>query len=236
MVLSIGSAFAVQELKVGYIEGRGDDAPLAVTAFETAKIEYEVIGKDDYKVEHLLNFDVIGVGVTAYDKNEDLKANFKALKEYMNRGGYLVTIDFQQDSTWDKKFLPHPLTLFDDDLEEAAGVDIKAHPIWETPNKITEDHFVGWGNGDFMADGPHEAKSPWEPLLISSDWSIVVGAKAGSGYVVFSSLQILQALGRTGNDKIVEVLENFLFWRGALAVHAEGRMTMTWALLKGTLF
>jgi len=236
MVLSIGSAFAVQELKVGYIEGRGDDAPFAVQAFETAKIKYDVIGKDDYKVERLLNFDVIGVGVTAYDKNEDLKANFKVVNEYVNRGGYLVTIDFQQDSTWDKNFLPHPITLFDDDLNEDAGVEIIDHPIWKTPNKITEENFVGWGNDDFMADGPHEAKSPWEPILISKDWPIVVGAKAGSGYVVFNSLQILQALGRTGNDKIVEVLENFLFWRGARAVHAEDKMTTTWARLKGTLF
>jgi len=172
MVLCTGSAFAVQELKVGYIEGRSDDADVAVQAFETATIEYEVIGKDDYNLVRLFSFDVIGVGVDAYGQNDALKNNFKVVNEYVKSGGYLVTIDFQQDSTWQKNFLPYSLTLFDDDLEEDAGVEIIDHPIWNTPNKITEEHFIGWGGGDFMSDGPHEAKSPWKPLLISQDWPI----------------------------------------------------------------
>jgi len=236
IVFFLHSAVAVQELEVGYIEGRGDDADVAVKAFETATIEYEVIGEDDYNVARLFSFDVIGVGVDAYGKNEALKANFKVVNEYVKSGGYLVTLDFQQDSTWQKKFLPYPLTLFDDDLEEDAGVEIIDHPIWKTPNRITEEHFIGWGGGDFMSDGPHEAKPPWKTLLISNNWPLVVVAKAGSGDVVFNSLQVLQALGRTGNDKIVEVMENFLFWRGAFAVHAEGKMTTIWSQLKGTHF
>ncbi len=230
--LSVGSVFAAQELKVGFIEGRGNDAAVQVQAFENAEVEYEVIGTDDYKLDRLLEFDVIGVGVVAYDKNEDLKANFKVVNEYVEKGGYLITLDFQQDSTWKKDFLPKPLTIFDDDLEEAAGVELVDHPIWKTPHEITEDHFKGWGQGDFMADGPHEANAPWEPLLISNNWPILVGAQAGKGYVVFNSLQVLQALGRTGNELIVEVLQNFLFWRGPLAVHSRDKVALTWGNLK----
>ena len=54
----------------------------------------------DYRLNRLLEFDVIGVGVVAYDSNADLKANFNLLKEYVTNGGYLVTLDFQQDSSW----------------------------------------------------------------------------------------------------------------------------------------
>jgi len=234
LVLGASLAFAAQELKVGFIGGRGDDAAVEGDAFSNAAIEYEVIGEGDFNLDNLLKFDVIGVGVVAYDQNEGLKANFEAVNEYVEKGGYLVILDFQQDSTWDESFLPHPLTLFDDDLEEDAGVEIIDHPIWNTPYEITEDHFVGWGAGDFMADGPHEADPPWQPLIISSNWPVVVGAEAGEGYVVFNSLQVLQALGRTGNEKVAEVLHNLLFWRGPLAtcVHANDKLTATWGTIK----
>ena len=69
-----------------------------------------------------------------------------------------------------------------------------------------------------MSDGPHEADPPWEPLLISNNWPIIMGAKAGNGYVVFNSLQALYAAGSIGNDMLVEVLQNMLFWHGPLAV------------------
>jgi len=232
LILGTGLTFAAQELKVGFVGGRGIDAEVEAQAFLNAGVEYEVLTAADYQLERLLQFDVIGVGVIAYDQNEDLKANFKVLKEYIENGGYLVTLDFQQDSTWDKAFLPHSLELFDDDLEEAAGVEIQDHPIWHTPNEITPDHFIGWGADDFMSDGPHEAKPPWEALIISAGWSIVVGAPASSGYVVFSSLSTLQALGRTGNEVVAEVMENLLFWRGPLAVDAKGKLTSVWGGIK----
>jgi len=234
LLIRVDAAFTAQELNVGFIEGRGVDAEVEQQAFENAEVEYEVIGEKDYQLSHLMEFDVIAVGVVAYDQNEGLKANFKVLKEYVEKGGYLVTIDFQQDSTWDKNFLPHPLFLFDDDLDEGAGVEIIDAPIWHEPNEIKDKHFIGWVAGDFMADGPHEAEKPWEPLLLAggNDWPVVVGAESGPGYVVFNSLQILQALGRTGNEVIAEVLHNFLFWRGPMAVRTEGKITTTWAKLK----
>jgi hypothetical protein len=60
-----------------------------------------------------------------------------------------------------------------------------------------------------------------------------VGADAGSGYVVFSSLQTLQALGRTGNEKIIEVMHNMLFWHGPLAVNYRDKLTTTWGNVRG---
>jgi hypothetical protein len=235
LFLTADLAFTAQELAVGFIEGRGVDAEVEQQAFEKAEVEYEVIGETGYQLSRLLEFDVIAVGVVAYDQNEGLKANYKVVKEYVEKGGYLVTIDFQQDSTWDTDFLPHPLKLFDDDLD-GVQVILADHDIFKIPNEITEEHFdiALWVAGDFMADGPHEAKAPWEPLVTDkgNGWPLVVGASAGSGYVVFNSLQILQALGRAGNEEVAEVLQNFLFWRGPRAVRAEGKMATTWGKLK----
>ena len=112
------SALAAQELKVGFIQGRGNDAQVEEKAFKNAKIEFEVIDKGDYKIDKLLTYDVIAVGVVAYDKNEPLKENFKLVNQYVEAGGYLVTVDFQQDATWKKEFLPHPLQLLDPDLDD----------------------------------------------------------------------------------------------------------------------
>jgi hypothetical protein len=218
MFVGAESAFTAQELRVGFIPGRGSDAPLEVQAFELAGIEYEEIEKGDYTLDRLLEFDVIGIGVVAYDNNEYLKANFNVLNEYVENGGYLVTIDFQQDSSWNQNFLLHPITLLDPDLEDDVGVTLADHDIFKIPNTITEEHFGPgvWGAGDFMADGPQQVGPPWEPRVTDrrNNWPLVVGAPAGKGYVVFNSLQIFQSLGNVGNNEVVEVLQNFLFWRG----------------------
>ena len=229
------SAFSAQELKVGFVQGRGNDAQVEEQAFKNAEIEFEVLEKGDYKIDTLLKYDVIAVGVVAYDKNEPLKENFKIVNEYVEEGGYLVTVDFQQDSTWNKNFLPHPLALLDPDLDDNVGVILADHDIFKKPNALTDKHFGGgWGVGDFMADGPHEAPKPWKPLITDKQnkWPLVVWAKAGKGDVVFNSLQILQSLGRTGKKEVSEVLHNFLFWRGPRVVDAKGKLATTWSVLK----
>ena len=241
------SAFTAQELRVGFIPGRGDDATVEEQAFAVADIEYEQIEKGDYTLNRLSEFDVIGVGVVAYDSNQDLRANFNLLKQYIENGGYLVTVDFQQDSTWNSDFLPHPITLLDPDLEDDVGVVLADHDIFKIPNTITEAHFGAgiWGGGDFAADPPQEVSPPWEPLVTDTqnNWPLVAGAPAGKGYVVFSSLQILQSVGRLGNIEVAEVLQNFLFWRGVRgsrvkayspspkdgALHADTWVTLSWS-------
>lgn len=237
ILLTLFSAFLSSlvfagRLSVGYIEGGGDDAPFGTKAFELANIPYKIIGKDDYKVETLLEFDVIAIGVVAYDKNQDLIANFRVLHEYVKRGGYIVTADYQQDATWKPEYLPNPITLTDEDLEEGAELEIVDHKIWRNPNKITKEHFVGWGAGDFVADMPSDVKSPWKPVLLANKRPIVNVSQAGAGVVVFSSLQTLQSLGRTGNKNVAQVLENLLFWRGPLSVDQSDKLATSWAKLK----
>jgi len=238
MFVGTESAFAAQEVKVGFISG--SDTALEESALEAAGIEYELIGKDDYTLNRLLEFDVIGVGVTAYDTNADLKANYVLLKEYVEKGGYLVTLDFQQDSSWNQNYLPYPITLLDPDLDDDVGVELADHDIFKIPNEITEGHFGPgiWGAGDFMADGPQAAGPPWEALVTDkqNQWPLVVGAPAGKGYVVFNSLQILQSVGNLGNNEVVEVLQNFLFWRGPLGsrVKAYGPSPKDGVMIKET--
>ena len=238
LFLGLGTAFAAQEFNVGYIQGGGDGPALHQKAFENAKIEFKYIKKGNYKIDTLLKFDVIAVGEQAYHTNADLKDNFKVVNEYVEAGGYLVTVDFQQDSTWNKNYLPHPLTLLDPDLEDNVGVELADHDLFKKPNKLEADKHFGagvWGNADFMADGPQKAPAPWIPLVTDKQnkWPMVVGAEAGKGYVILNSLQIIQALGRTGKQELSEVLHNFLFWRGQLAVKGKWKLATKWGKLKG---
>ena len=213
LVFFVFSAFSAQELKVGFVQGRGNDALVEEQAFKNAKIEFEIIDKGDYKIDTLLEYDVIAVGVVAYDKNEPFKENFKIVNKYVEKGGYLVTVDFQQDSTWNKNFLPHPLVLLDPDLEDNVGVILADHDIFKKPNALTDEHFGGWGGGDFMADAPHEAPNPWKPLVTDKQnkWPLVVWAKAGKGDVVFNSLQFLQSCRKDRKKRSVRSSSQFSF-------------------------
>jgi len=234
MLFTSSLTFPAQKLKVGFIQGGGVDAPLAEQGFKNAGIEYETIEKDNYVLQWLLKYDVIAIGVVAYDQNEDLKANYKIVNEYVKAGGYLVTADYQQDGTWKEDYLPQPIKLVDDDIPDNTPVKIIDHPIWNTPNKITKEHFQNWGADDFAADVAKEVKGAWKAVLIGNDFPIVSVTQSASGVVVFSSLQVLQALGRSGNMKIAEVLQNLLFWRGPLSVSPKDKASTTWAKLKNS--
>ena len=63
-------------------------------------------------------------------------------------------------------------------------------------------------------------------------WS-AKGAEAGKEYVIPNSLQIIQALGRTGKQELSEVLHNFPFWRGQLAVKGKWKLATRRGKLKG---
>lgn len=237
-LLGAPNAF-VQTLNIAFVEGRGADAAVETTAWEAIKVKPTLL-KDDatFAIENLLKFDVIAVGVVAYDQHEVLKKNFENLKEYVRRGGYLVTLDFQQDSTWKPAYMPHPISLLDPDVEDNAGVTLANHPLWKSPHVITEkDHFApgSWGAGDFSADAPQKVSAPWEPLVTdkANGWVLVAGAEAGSGYVVFNSLQVLQSLGRDPKRKnVADVMENMLFWRGPRAVQPRDKLATRWAALR----
>ena len=110
----------------------------------------------------------------------------------------MVTVDFQQDSTWQKDFLLHPLVLIDPDLEDNVGVTLAGHDIFKKTNKLTDKHFGGgWGIGDLTAP------KPWVLLVVDKQDKrpLVVWAKATKGDVVFDSLQILQSLGRANKKR-----------------------------------
>jgi LmbE family N-acetylglucosaminyl deacetylase len=75
-------------LKVGYIEGAGDDV---ADALRRLGVEVTVLDSNALAFGDLSGFDTIIAGVRAYEVRDDLVANNARLLDYVNRGGtYIV--------------------------------------------------------------------------------------------------------------------------------------------------
>src|SRR5205807_5755616 len=112
-------------------------------------------------------WDVILLGVRAYAAREDLHANNARLLDYVKNGG--VVIAQYNTPEYDHNYGPYPYTMSNDPEEvsdEQSKVNILApsNPVFNWPNKITEQDFLGWleerGSKFMQSWDPH-----YEPLL-----------------------------------------------------------------------
>lgn len=65
-------------LIVGVLSGKDN---YGTNILDTLEVEYTIIGPEDYG--RLSEFDVVVIGVVAYDSNEDLKENHKEVLLYV---------------------------------------------------------------------------------------------------------------------------------------------------------
>ena len=130
-------------VKVGYIRGSGDRVPDAIKqlGLEVTEIDGATLSSGD-----LSEFDTIIVGIRAYQVRPDLVANNQRLTDFMNKGGTLI-VQYQLPPTYSQPNLtPYPAQAGPRVADENAAVTIvdPAHPIFNFPNKITQEDFKGW--------------------------------------------------------------------------------------------
>jgi hypothetical protein len=143
---------------VGYIAGSGDAIPAALT-----QLGYTVRFLTDEELESadLSGLDAIVAGVRAYNTRPKLKAQQQRLMEYVRGGGrYMVQYVTRQRSEAEN-LGPFPFNVSRDRVTvENAAVEFlnPAHPILNSPNKITKEDFEGWvqERGLYFAD-------QWDP-------------------------------------------------------------------------
>ena len=132
-------------LKVGYIEGAGDDIP---TVLEQIGMNVTLIPAAKLGAENLSQYGTIVVGIRAYDTQKDVATNNKKLLDYVSSGGTLVVqyntgvSDFN-----DGKFTPYPAQLSRARVSvEEVPVEILApdDSVFHYPNQITQKDFDGW--------------------------------------------------------------------------------------------
>ncbi len=131
-------------LKIGYIEGSGDDVPQAL---ESLGVKVTFLTASDLAGGDLRKFDVIVLGVRAYAVREDLKTNNARLIDYVKAGG--VAIVQYNTPEYDHNYGPYPYTMGgnpEEVTDEASAVQIlnPRNPVFTWPNKITAKDFERW--------------------------------------------------------------------------------------------
>lgn len=184
---------------IGYINGAGDDVPIALR-----NMGYEVweMKNEEVTAENLKRVDAVVLGIRALNTNERVRFMMNDLLEYVNKGGTMVVQYNTSNGLVTDKFSPFPLALSRDrTTEENAEVRILKpdHALLNSPNKINSADFDGWiqERGLYY---PNKWDANFEALLSMNDTgekpqdgSLLV-AKYGEGYYVYTGLSFFREL------------------------------------------
>jgi len=185
--------------RIGYIMGAGDDMPNSL-----AQVGYlvDILQEEQINLKTLQNYDAVIIGVRAYNTSERMRFYQKALFEYVDKGGTLITQYNTSRGIKADQLAPLPLTLSRDRVtDELAEVTVLApdHPVMHYPNEIVPADFEHWvqERGLYFPDEWDEA---FVPILSMhdkgedpKDGSLLI-AKYGEGYFVYTGISWFRQL------------------------------------------
>ncbi|MBI1955793.1 MAG: PIG-L family deacetylase [Acidobacteria bacterium] len=135
---------AAPGLRVGYVMGTGDSVPEALTQLGIA---VEPMGPEELAFGNLGRFDAIVTGIRAYEVRKDLGTNHARLMEYVKNGGVMI-VQYSRPLGYGPPLGPYPMSLGSTPrvTVEETPVNIlePSHPVFQSPNRITEKDFEGW--------------------------------------------------------------------------------------------
>jgi hypothetical protein len=203
-------------LTVGYVMGSGDHVPEAIAQLG---VNVQLIDAATLASGDLSRFDVIMIGVRAYENRQDLRANNQRVLDYARNGGTVI-VQYQRAPFNQAQYGPYPAKTGDARVtDENAPMEIlaPANPIFTTPNRIGPDtwsHWVQERGTYFMGD-----RDPrYVDLLRSSDpfsynagpkTGILVEASVGQGRWIYTGLGLWRQLP-AGVDGAYRLLANLL--------------------------
>lgn len=185
-------------LRIGYIEGAGDDGAEALLQLggHVEPIDAALLATGDLSV-----FNVIVAGIRAYEVRPDLIANNGRVLDWVRAGGTFV-VQYNKYELVEGGFAPYPLTMARPHgrvTDEHAEVTLLRpdHPLLTAPNRIGPSDFDGWvqERGLYFAD-------TWDPrytpLLAMADageapleGSLLV-ADVGQGHWIYTGLALFR--------------------------------------------
>jgi hypothetical protein len=130
-------------LTVGYIMGVGDQVPAAI---EQLGARVVMLGADDLASGDLSRFSAIVTGVRAYERRPDLRAHSERLLEYARQGGTVI-VQYNKFEFNQAQYGPYPAKVSSGRVtDENSPVTVldPAHPVFNSPNKITDAAWSGW--------------------------------------------------------------------------------------------
>ncbi len=129
-------------VKIGYIVGSGDRV---LDAIRQMGFSVETISESELASGNLSKYDTIVVGIRAFQVRPDVVANNQRLLDYARGGGTLI-VQYQLPGYTQQNLAPFPAQQGPRVSDENAKVTIlqPTHPIFTTPNQITDADFEGW--------------------------------------------------------------------------------------------
>ncbi|WP_439132622.1 PIG-L family deacetylase [Polaribacter sp.] len=182
---------------IGYIKGAGDAIPESL-----GQIGYqvEIINPVAINSENLQKYDAIVLGIRAYNVVKELKFKQNFLLDYVENGGNMIV----QYNTNRGVNIAAPYTLklsrdrVTDEFSEVIILD-EEHPLFNYPNKITQEDFKGWvqERGLYF---PNIWSEQYTPILSMNDkgetpklGSLLI-AKYGKGNYIYTGLSFFREL------------------------------------------
>jgi hypothetical protein len=156
-------------LKVGYIEGAGDDF---ANALKRLGVDVVFIEARELASGDLSKYDVIVTGLRVYEVRPDVVSNNRRLLDYVHKGGTLI-VQYNKGEYAQLNMAPYSVKMKQTPervTDESAAVEMldPTHPIFNFPNRITESDFEGWvqERGTYFLS---EWDSNFKPLVASRD-------------------------------------------------------------------
>ncbi len=188
--------------KIGYIPGAGDKVP---DALEQMGYEVTILTEKELSKNNLEKFDAILTGVRAYNTNEWMNKYFEKLKKYVHEGGNLIVQynTSNQIGPVRARIAPYNFNISRTRVtDENAAVNILKpdHPVFNFPNKITQEDFKGWIQERSVYHATGWDSTKFETVLSMNDpgekpdeGSLII-AKHGKGYFTYTGIVFFRQL------------------------------------------
>lgn len=187
--------------KIGYIVGAGDKVP---EALEQMGYEVTLLTDKELSKNGLDKYDAVITGVRAYNTNEWLNKHYSKLMKYVQEGGNLIVQynTSNQIGPVKTKIAPYDFNITRNRVsDENAKVTLlkPEHPVFNFPNKITDDDFKGWIQERSIYHAS-DTSGKFEKLIgmadpgeKSDDGSLIV-ARYGKGWFTYTGLVFFREL------------------------------------------
>ncbi|HET6995582.1 MAG TPA: PIG-L family deacetylase [Chitinophagaceae bacterium] len=189
--------------KIGYIIGAGDKVP---EALEQMGYEVTLLTDKELSRNNLQQFDAIITGVRAYNTNEWMNKYYDKLMKYVNDGGNLI-VQYNTSNNIGPvraKMSPYNFNIgrLNRITDENAPVTLLKpnHPVFNFPNKITQDDFKGWIQERSIYHAVQWDTAKYETVIAMNDpgekpeeGSLII-AKYGKGVFVYTGIVFFREL------------------------------------------
>lgn len=189
----------IPDVKIAYIKGSGDEIPSSLMAIGLKVDELDI---KNWNPSLLKNYDVVILGIRAYNVNPQMTIINKYLWKFVENGGLVINQYNTNRGLLTNEIAPFNLKLSASRIsEEDAKLKILVpnHAVFQTPNLITDQDFNGWvqERGLYFAED-------WDPKLVpllegndtgeSPKQGILLAGNYGKGTYVYTGLSFFREL------------------------------------------